>query len=385
MKKITVVLLALVLLISFTQIPASALTFGPDEEQMLASGILNEKTAVWFVRSYFSQRESFLRGETDQIPLAILPIVNDEMLHRDKMAACQLTLISSAVSVESVSKWDDRVEICAAESVTYADHAGRRSGVVSHTIVVYQDHEGDILVSSDAYRDAAAGFDSCSYVNEAAAASLAVALGGSDSCIIYVAKGEVGTTEGAGGYTKYGEFFGMPTCDWCGAFVGWCASKAKVPNDVILHSAYVIGIRDFFAARGAYFTKWGSGSSFMPRPGDLFFQNGSAESPGHMGIVAAVEGNLIYVIDGNSSDRVNYRPVPLTQSDLVGFARPDYTMSDHSYTGAWYSNINGHWRVCINCGCKGEVQAHRFKWNAARGVYICLDCGYETKNTMVDF
>ncbi len=62
--------------------------------------------------------------------------------------------------------------------------------------------------------------------------------------ILSVAAGEIGYQEQAGGYTKYGAWFGIPNGAWCAMFTSWCAEqcgliqsgvcpKLSVSNDIM--------------------------------------------------------------------------------------------------------------------------------------------------------
>ena len=51
--------------------------------------------------------------------------------------------------------------------------------------------------------------------------------------IIGVALTQVGYTEGANNYTKYGVWYGQPNSPWCGMFVSWCANQAGIPTSVL--------------------------------------------------------------------------------------------------------------------------------------------------------
>ena len=43
--------------------------------------------------------------------------------------------------------------------------------------------------------------------------------------LLEVAGNEVGYTEGAHGYTKYGEWAGDPYAQWCAEFLCWCVDQ----------------------------------------------------------------------------------------------------------------------------------------------------------------
>ena len=149
-----------------------------------------------------------------------------------------------------------------------------------------------------------------------------------DRCadLIGVAKTQLGYTEGSNGYTKYGDFYGWPYIDWCGAFIVWCAAEAGVETTVIPKNASSNGLKDFYDARGRYYLSYGHGGSYTPKAGDIAFMSAS-NSPNditHVGIVISYTEGTIITIEGNYSDRVTQVSYPETTVKIVGFAAPMY-------------------------------------------------------------
>lgn len=115
---------------------------------------------------------------------------------------------------------------------------------------------------------------------------------------IAIAKAEVGTVEGPkNNETKYGKFTKHDLQPWCGSFVMWCASQAKlkIPN-VVYTPAGVEG----FKGLGA----WSNAETAKPKPGDIvFFDFVEGGAPvEHVGIV--IKDNLdgtVTTIEGNTS------------------------------------------------------------------------------------
>lgn len=139
---------------------------------------------------------------------------------------------------------------------------------------------------------------------------------------VRIAKGELGQTEGADGYTKYGAFFGAPRADWCIMFIAWCADKAKMittsASEVCPYVPKVAGtsaLRNFYANSNRLLVPiMVSTNPNYPKPGDLvMIRNSGATKDGHAGIVAEVSGNRITTVEGNYSNRV----AQVTYTDLV--------------------------------------------------------------------
>lgn len=114
-----------------------------------------------------------------------------------------------------------------------------------------------------------------------------------------IALTQVGYTESGNNVTKYGTWYGNNT-SWCDIFVYWCAAKAGVSTDTIPHFGGCSAGIAWFQSQGLW-----QDASYTPQQGDLVFFDW-----GHVGIVDSVAADgSIYIIDGNFSDKVNYRRI----------------------------------------------------------------------------
>ena len=107
--------------------------------------------------------------------------------------------------------------------------------------------------------------------------------------IIGVALTQVGYTEGANNYTKYGVWYGQPNSPWCGMFVSWCANQAGIPTSVLKRTG--------IANPSNFGLSYKSGTEYTPQKGDLFFK----KSFSHVGLVYYTEGDYFYTLAGNTS------------------------------------------------------------------------------------
>ena len=130
--------------------------------------------------------------------------------------------------------------------------------------------------------------------------------------IIAVALTQVGYTEGANNYTKYGVWYGQPNSPWCGMFVSWCANQAGVPTSVLKRTG--------IANPSNFGLSYQSGSNYTPQKGDLFFKT----SFSHVGFVYYTEGEYFYTIEGNTSDSCARRSYPLGYYEILGYGIPAY-------------------------------------------------------------
>ena len=111
--------------------------------------------------------------------------------------------------------------------------------------------------------------------------------------IIGVALTQVGYIEEAGGYTKYGQWFGRPYADWCGIFISWCAEQAGIPTSVLPRNGLA-------SPSGFGFTTYYTSSQYTPKPGDLFFTPNGRGGFSHAGIVYSVSGSTFNTLEGNT-------------------------------------------------------------------------------------
>ncbi len=177
--------------------------------------------------------------------------------------------------------------------------------------------------------------------------------------LLEVADAEVGYTEGARGYTKYGEWRGNPYAQWCAEFLCWCVDQVdqqhgtELLNQVYpLYSASNTG-KSWFVREGRYIVRWGNlenwgyqwlkgedafitTGSYIPQPGDwVFFTWTSDLNTDHVALVEYCtredDGSvLIHVIEGNTPDAVKRTTYPIGYTRILGYGTvhdvADWTM-----------------------------------------------------------
>jgi hypothetical protein len=114
-----------------------------------------------------------------------------------------------------------------------------------------------------------------------------------------------------------------PDKAWCVVFIWWVMRKAGVPATVFPKKASVFkaadgGVRKWFQDRHRFMS-----ASSMPKVGDLVVFKHS-----HIGIVENVQGNTIFTVEGNASDRVRRRSYSRSNSDIDGYCHPAYELED---------------------------------------------------------
>ena len=143
--------------------------------------------------------------------------------------------------------------------------------------------------------------------------------GNQASDIVGIATTQVGYYEGDSGYTKYGDWYGLPYSDWCAMFVSWCANQAGVGTDVFPSFALCSAGADWFISQGQFHYA----GSYAPQPGDLIFY-ASYGNIYHVGLVTGSDGYNVYSIEGNYNEAVYNVSYPLSYGDIMGYATPAY-------------------------------------------------------------
>lgn len=124
------------------------------------------------------------------------------------------------------------------------------------------------------------------------------------------------------GYTRFGQWYGVPYGDWCAMYASFCLHYAGV-KDVPLHSHCGDWIKEL-SALDRYFLP-GDG---QPTPGDLIFFDWKGDGRSdHVGLVAEIipgeegKSDQIKTIEGNSADRVRYVTYDSGDKRIMGYGR----------------------------------------------------------------
>lgn len=171
--------------------------------------------------------------------------------------------------------------------------------------------------------------------------------GATASDLIRIAEGEVGVTEypPESNRVKYNTwFYGYEVSGdaypWCAAFINWLFEQADA-RELYYGGSLCAGcttLMNYHKARGEFVTG-------DYRPGDLLLMcwcgQGDAD---HIGIVTAVEGNVVHTIEGNTSITSNDNGGAVMRRErsgscIVGAIRPQYAQEEESMTYGQFKGL----------------------------------------------
>lgn len=156
-------------------------------------------------------------------------------------------------------------------------------------------------------------------------ASVLYGIYGADDQIVAVALSQLGNVGGEPYWSWYG--FGSRV-EWCACFVSWCADQCGyIETGVIPKYAGCVNGVNWFKDRG----QWAD-NDIEPAPGMIIFfdwDNKGSSGPqdgesDHTGIVARVEGGIVYTVEGNSGDSCRENHYAVGYYEILGYGIPAY-------------------------------------------------------------
>jgi len=125
---------------------------------------------------------------------------------------------------------------------------------------------------------------------------------------------------GEGNGTSYGYA-------WCASFVSWCMRQARVPESLVVKEVSCPRTIKFLESKGTYHTRE---SGFIPQVADMiFFKTASSTATStHIGLVIGVKDGYVITIEGNANGCVSKHSYKLTDSYIVGYGAPAYTVKE---------------------------------------------------------
>ena len=226
--------------------------------------------------------------------------------------------------------------------------------------------------------------------------------------LLAIAGNEVGYTEGAHGYSKYGEYWGDPQAQWCAEYLCWCVDQVdKAHGTALLKQVYPLysgqntGMRWFikqgrWVSRNGNLEEWGyqwfkgedhfiTAGEYIPQPGDwVFFSWTSDNNTSHVAMVESArrekDGSvLITCLEGNNPSKVARVTYSTADKKILGYGTvhdvADWTMR-FGNTGAKVqelqeklvylgyldaSSVTGHYGVNTQNAITAYQTAHNLK------------------------
>lgn len=137
--------------------------------------------------------------------------------------------------------------------------------------------------------------------------------------VIASAESQVGYEENGDGTTVYGATYGVPTAEWCMAFVLYNLDQNGA-GDLILHDLYVPNVVNWLIASDTQY--FYSRSNHNPQRADIiFFDYNGNGTPDHVGYVTGNDGTMVHTVEGNSGSpaRVRRKTYYLNDEDILGY------------------------------------------------------------------
>lgn len=157
------------------------------------------------------------------------------------------------------------------------------------------------------------------------------------SNVVSIMKGWLGWSEANGKHKKIVDIYNnhkplargykvQYTDEWCATAVSAAFIKAGL-TDVGFTECSCNRMIDLYKAKG----RWEERDSYAPKIGDILMydwqDNGIGDNVGsadHVGLVAAINGTRLTIIEGNKNESVSYRSINANGKYIRGYCLPDY-------------------------------------------------------------
>ena len=157
------------------------------------------------------------------------------------------------------------------------------------------------------------------------------------SNVVSIIKGWLGWSEANGKHKKIVDIYNnhkplargykvQYTDEWCATAVSAAFIKAGL-TDIGFTECSCNRMIDLYKAKG----RWEERDSYTPKIGDIVMydwqDNGIGDNVGsadHVGLVAAINGTRLTIIEGNKNESVSYRSINANGKYIRGYCLPDY-------------------------------------------------------------
>ena len=157
------------------------------------------------------------------------------------------------------------------------------------------------------------------------------------SNVVSIMKGWLGWSEANGKHKKIVDIYNnhkplargykvQYTDEWCATAVSAAFIKAGL-TDIGFTECSCNRMIDLYKVKG----RWEESDSYAPKIGDILIydwqDNGIGDNVGsadHVGLVAAINGTRLTIIEGNKNESVSYRSINANGKYIRGYCLPDY-------------------------------------------------------------
>lgn len=157
------------------------------------------------------------------------------------------------------------------------------------------------------------------------------------SNVVSIMKGWLGWSEANGKHKKIVDIYNnhkplargykvQYTDEWCATAVSAAFIKAGL-TDIGFTECSCNRMIDLYKAKG----RWEESDSYVPKIGDIVMydwqDSGIGDNVGsadHVGLVAAINGTRLTIIEGNKNESVSYRSINANGKYIRGYCLPDY-------------------------------------------------------------
>lgn len=124
------------------------------------------------------------------------------------------------------------------------------------------------------------------------------------------------------------------TDEWCATFVSMVSILCGY-NDIMPTECSCTQMIELYKKLG----RWQESDSYTPKPGDIIMYDWNDSgvgdnkgAPDHVGIVAAINGTNLTIIEGNKNESVAYRAMSVNGKFIRGYCVPEYSKKVNQYT-----------------------------------------------------
>jgi hypothetical protein len=117
------------------------------------------------------------------------------------------------------------------------------------------------------------------------------------------------------GYTRYGQWYGIPYGDWCAMYVSFCLHYTGIPQDVVPYDANCQNWVGKLTELELYYPA----QDYTPVPGDIIFFGTPEKVSYHVGLVTEVLETEIKTIEGNNATYVAEYTYEQTNPNIMGY------------------------------------------------------------------